>query len=73
MPQSRFEFFALLELVIQRGRVVLEATTTAFLRFEHGDIGRFDQFLSGQARIGIHRNADARRRIHFAAADLVFL
>ncbi len=73
MSQADFELLALCELGVERPRVILEAIAAAFLRFVHRDVGGLDQALRGVAGVRIHGDADARRCVHFAVAELVFL
>ena len=45
VSQSELQFFTLLELRIERGRIILETSTATFLRLVHRDIGGLDKSL----------------------------
>ncbi len=72
VAQTHFEFFALFELGIEGLGVILEPSAAALFRLVHGEVGGLDQSIGRIAGLGVERDADTRRRIHFAVTDFVF-
>ena len=73
VPQADLEFLPLFEPGVEGRRIIMKASAAVFLRFVHRDIGGLDHAFRSVAGVGVDRDADGRRRIDFAVADLILL